>query len=72
MSATTENNNSEDKVSALMKMFEEEKARHRQAEMAAETRIRLLESKLKQVEQKSSSATTPPKFTPSSQQQQLG
>ena len=59
MSATTENNNSEDKVSALMKMFEEEKARHRQAEMAAETRIRLLESKLKQVEQKSSSATTP-------------
>lgn len=52
---------SEDKVSALMKMFEEEKARHRQAEMAAETRIRLLESKLKEVDLKNTGAATTPK-----------
>lgn len=52
--------NSNDKVTALMKRFEEEKARHRQAEMAAETRIRVLENKLKDVALNGSSTSKSP------------
>lgn len=38
---------SDEKVDALMRLFDEERARHREAEIAAESRIRLLENRLK-------------------------